>query len=154
MGLRAANRPLLDENEYATATVVRAEFDKGVHTVKLSRDDIDTREYERFGLDLEVDGTAGVIKMQVFAGVNLNGPIDTVGRGKSAKAVYNRLTSICLGLGIVQPDELKGVIGPDLIERVQDDLLKLKGSRIKFKLGRVEGKSLSIPVPDTIKRAD
>ncbi len=154
MGLRAANRPLLDSEGFATATVTRSEFGKGVQTVKMSRDDIDTREYERFELDLAVDGTSGLITMQIFAGVALNGPIDESGRGKSKKVVYNRLTAIALGLGIVKPEEVDGVITPELIERVQDDLLKLEGERVKFQLGKVEGRALAVPVPDSIRRIE
>ena len=154
MGLRAANRPLLDSEGFATATVVRSEFGKGSQTVKTSRDDVDVREYERFELDVMVDGTAGLIPMSIYAGTALNGPLEEVGRGKTKKVVYNRISAIALGLGIVKPEDLEGVIDPSLIERVQGELLKLEGDRVKFKLGKVEGRNLAVPVPDSIRRAD
>jgi len=154
MGLRAANRPLLDSEGFATATVVRSEFGKGSQTVKTSRDDVDVREYERFELDVMVDGTAGLIPMSIYAGTALNGPLEEVGRGKTKKVVYNRISAIALGLVIVKPEDLEGVIDPSLIERVQGELLKLEGDRVKFKLGKVEGRNLAVPVPDSIRRAD
>lgn len=154
MGLRAANRPLLDSEGFATATVVRSEFGKGSQTVKTSRDDVDVREYERFELDVMVDGTAGLIPMSIYAGTALNGPLEEVGRGKTKKVVYNRISAIALGLGIVEPEDLEGVIDPSLIERVQGELLKLEGDRVKFKLGKVEGRNLAVPVPDSIRRVD
>jgi len=154
MGLRAANRPLLDSEGFATATVVRSEFGKGSQTVKTSRDDVDVREYERFELDVMVDGTAGLIPMSIYAGTALNGPLEEVGRGKTKKVVYNRISAIALGLGIVKPEDLEGVIDPSLIERVQGELLKLEGDRVKFKLGKVEGRNLAVPVPDSIRRVD
>lgn len=152
MGLRAANRPLLDSEGFATATVTKSEFGKGSQTVKTSRDDVDVREYERFELDLAVDGTAGLIPMSVYAGTALNGPLEEVGRGKAKKVVYNRISAIALGLDIVKPEDLEGVIDPDLIVRVQAELLKLEGERVKFKLGKVEGRNLAVPVPDSIRR--
>lgn len=152
MGLRVANRPLLDSENFATATIVRSEFGKGVQTVRNGKDDIDTREYERFELELAVDGTAGLIPMTVFAGSALNGIIEETGRGKSKKPVYNRLTTICLCLGIVTPDEVEGIIAPEVVERVQDALVKLEGDRVRFKLGKVEGRALTVPVPDTFER--
>lgn len=154
MGLRAANRPLLDSEGFATATVVRSEFGKGSQTVKTSRDDVDVREYERFELDVMVDGTAGLIPMSIYAGTALNGPLEEVGRGKTKKVVYNRISAIALGLDIVEPEDLEGVIDPSLIERVQGELLKLEGDRVKFKLGKVEGRNLAVPVPDSIRRVD
>jgi len=144
----------LDSEGFATATVVRSEFGKGSQTVKTSRDDVDVREYERFELDVMVDGTAGLIPMSIYAGTALNGPLEEVGRGKTKKVVYNRISAIALGLGIVKPEDLEGVIDPSLIERVQGELLKLEGDRVKFKLGKVEGRNLAVPVPDSIRRVD
>ena len=154
MGLRAANRPVLDSDGYATAVVTRSEFGKGTQTVKSSRDDVDVREYERLELDLAVDGTAGPIQMSIYAGTALNGPLEEVGRGKAKKAVYNRLTSIALGLEIIEPKDVEGIIEPEIIERVEKALLDLEGTKVRFKLGKVEGKSLAYPVPDSIRRAD
>ena len=154
MGLRLANRPLLDAEGFATGIVVRSEFGQGTQTVKASRDDIDVRTYERYELDLAVDGTAGVIPMSLYAGVNLNGDFEMQGRGKTAKRVYNRLTAICLGLGIVKAEELEGVADASLVDRVQNDLLKLEGTKVKFQLGKVEGRNLAVPVPDSLRRVD
>ena len=154
MGLRAANRPVLDSNGYATAIVTRSEFGKGTQTVKSSRDDVDVREYERLELDLATDGTTGPITMSIYAGTALNGPMETVGRGKAKKAVYNRVTSIALGLGIIEPKDVEGVIDPDVVDRVEKALLDLEGTKVQFKLAKAEGKSLAFPVPDSIRRVD
>lgn len=151
MGLRVANRPVLDAEGYATAIVARSEFGKGVETVRKSKDDVDTREYERFELELLTDGTAGTIPMTIFTGTTLNGVIDETGRGKTKKSVYNRLTSIALGLGLVSAEEVEGTIEPEVVERVQAALVALEGEKVQFKLGKVEGRALTVPIPDTLK---
>jgi hypothetical protein len=151
MGLRVANRPITDTEGFATAVVIRSEFGKGTETVRKSKDDVDVREYERFELELGVEGTGGVIPMTIFTGTTLNGVLDEIGKGKAKKLVYNRLSAIALGLGIVQADELEGAIEPEVVERVQKGLIDLDGQRVKFKLGKVEGRSLLVPVPDTLR---
>lgn len=152
MGLRVANRPVQDSEGFASAVISRCEFGKGQEVVKKSRDDVDTREYERLEIDLTTEGTNGPIQMSIYTGTALNGVIEEVGRGKNLKKVYNRLTTIALGLGLVKPDELEGVISDATVERVSQDLMNLKGTKIKFKLGKVEGKNLTVPIPDTIRK--
>ena len=154
MGLRAANKPITDADGYATATVTRSEFGTGIETVQKSKDDIDAREYERFELGLAVDGTAGLIPMTIFAGTALNGVLEESGRGKNKKPLYNRITSIVLGLGLATPAEVEGSISPEVVERVQKGLTDLEGDRLKFKLGRVEGRPLPVPIADSIRRVE
>ncbi len=151
MGLRVANRPITDAEGFAVAVVIRAEFGKGTEMVRKSKDDVDVREYERFELELGVEGTGGVIPMTIFTGTTLNGVLDEIGKGKAKKLVYNRLSAIALGLGIVEPEELEGVIEPEVVERVQKSLIDLEGQRVKFKLGKIEGRALLVPVPDSLR---
>lgn len=150
MGLRVANRPLQDAQGFVTATVSKAEFGTATEVVKRAKDDVDSRTYERFELGLDADGTSGTIHMTLFTGVTLNGPIDETGKGKTKKTVYNRLSSICLSLGLAKAEELTGVISEEVKERVEVALLALPGTRVKFKLGKIEGKTLAVPVPDSI----
>lgn len=152
MGLRTANRPLLDADGFATGLVTRSEFGKGVEVITRSRDDVDSREYERFELEIAVDGTGGVIPMKIYAGTALNGVLEEVGKGKTKKPVYNRISTLALGLGLATPDELEGVISPDVVDRVSEGLQGLEGEKLKFKLGKVEGKNLTVPIPDTIRK--
>jgi hypothetical protein len=154
MGLRVANRPLLDAQNRATGVIVRTGFAKAIKTVRTGKDDIDSIEYERFELEMSVDGTASPISMVIFAGSTLNGAIDTVGRGKAQRNVYNRLTSIAIGLEIVAPEEVAGVIGEEVMRRVETALLGLEGAKVTFRLGKVEGKNLLIPVPDSLRLAE
>ena len=154
MGLRVANRPSTDTAGFATAVVIRSEFGKGSETVRKSKDDVDVREYERFELELGVEGTGGVIPMTIFTGTTLNGVLDEIGKGKTKKQVYNRLSAIALGLGIVQAAELEGAIEPEVVERVQKSLIELEGQKVQFKLGKVEGRSLLVPVPDSLRLVD
>ncbi len=154
MGLRAANRPLLDKDGFATGIVTRSEFGKGVEVVTRSRDDVDSREYERFELEIAVEGTGGVIPMKVYAGTALNGVLEEVGKGKAKKPLYNRISTLAIGLGLVTPEELEGVIDQDVMDRVQKGLEGLEGDKLKFKLGKVEGKALTVPIPDTIRRVE
>ena len=133
--------------------MTRSEFGKGVEVITRSRDDVDSREYERFELEIAVEGTAGAIPMKIYAGTALNGMLDEVGKGKTKKPIYNRISTIALGLGLVTPEELEGIISPEVMARVQKGLEDLEGDTLKFKLGKVEGKNLTVPIPDTIRRA-
>ena len=154
MGLRSANRPVQDVDGYVTATVTSAKFGKGADTKRHARDDVDTVEYERFELGLAVRGTTGLIMMTVYTGIALNGILEYAGRGKARKPVYNRVSTLALNLGMVSPEELDGTIADDVIARVQESLLNLEGDELKFKLGKIEGKHLLIPIPDTIRRIE
>lgn len=150
MGLRTANRPIVDANGFVKATISKAEFGTATETVKRAKDDVDSKTYERFELTFDAEGTTGPIHMTLFTGVVLNGPISETGRGKAKKPVYNRLTTIALSLGLVKPEELSGVISKEVEERVEVGLLGLVGKAVKFKMGRIEGKALQVPVPDSI----
>lgn len=154
MGLRSANRPILDSDGYVTAIVTSAVFGKGVDTRKRARDDVDTVEYERFELSLAVEGTAGLIPMTVYTGTALNGILEYSGRGKTRKPVYNRVSTLALNLGFATPDELEGTIPESVTSRIQESLLNLEGEKVLFKLGKVEGKHLMVPIPDTIRRVE
>ena len=154
MGLRSANRPILDSAGYVTAIVTSAVFGKGVDTRKRSRDDVDTVEYERFELGVAVEGTAGLIPMTVYTGTALNGILEYSGRGKTRKPVYNRVSTLALNLGFATPDELEGTIPESVTSRIQESLLNLEGEKVRFKLGKVEGKHLMVPIPDTIRRVE
>ena len=150
MGLRTANRPVVDSDGFVKAKVSKAEFGTATETVRRAKDDVDSRTYERFELGLDAEGTTGVIHMTLFAGVVLNGPISETGKGKTKKVLYNRLTSVALSLGLVKPEDLAGTISDATKEAVETGLLGLVGKSVKFKLGRVEGKALTVPVPDSI----
>lgn len=154
MGLRSANRPILDSDGYVTAIVTSAVFGTGVDTRKRARADGDTVEYERFELSLAVEGTAGLIPMTVYTGTALNGILEYSGRGKTRKPVYNRVSTLALNLGFATPDELEGTIPESVTSRIQESLLNLEGEKVRFKLGKVEGKHLMVPIPDTIRRVE
>jgi hypothetical protein len=154
MGLRIANRPVLDAAGFARAVVVRSEFGEGQETVRRGKDEVEPVTYQRFELELQADGTTGPIKMEVFTGTVLNGPIGEKGRGKAKKPTYNRLTGLCLALGLVQAGELDGEISDDVRGRIEAALLNLEGDRLKFQLGRVEGRPLPVPVLESFTRDD
>lgn len=153
MGLRQANSPILDKAGYVTAVVVRTGFGKGIVHEKKGKDDFDVREYEQYEIEFAVDGTVSPIKMNINSGTTLNKslPVDVgPGKRKPAKPVYNRLTTIALALGFVQPEELESIT-PDLISRVEQSLLSLEGAKVQFRLGKVEGRTLTYPVPDSLR---
>ncbi len=152
MGLRAANRPIVDAEGFATGVVTKAGFNMFTRTVKHGRDDVDVEEFERFELAIQVAGTAGPIVMHVYAGSALNGILEETGRGKTKRPVYNRLSAMALSLGLTTPEELEGVIDPAVIARIQTGLENLEGDKLKFKLGKVEGRNLMVPIPDTLTR--
>lgn len=153
MGLRVANRPSLDAEGFATAIVAKTAFGQGTQTVRHSKDDIDSVVYERFEMTLSVDGTTGPIEMQVFCGVSLNGPLEEKkGPGRKKTPIYNRLSTLCLALGIVTESELTGTIAEDVVNRVEAALLALEGERVMFQLGRVEGRSLPVPILDSFRQ--
>ena len=151
MGLRIANRPVTDTEGFVSGTVTKAEFGTATEVVKRAKDDFDGRTYERFELSFDVEGVTGTIHMNLYTGTALNGPMAETGKGKAKKPVFNRISSVAISLGLVTPKELEGTISEEVKERVEVGLLALVGKRVKFKLGRVEGKQLTVPVPDTIK---
>ena len=154
MGLRIANRPTTDASGFVTATVSKAEFGTMVEMKRHSKDDLDPLPYERFELEFSVEGTTGPITMNLYTGTVLNGPIAETGRGKTKKAVYNRLTTVAIGFGFVTPKDLEGTITEAIKEKVETGLTSLVGRRVAFKLGRVEGKALTVPVPESVKLLD
>ena len=154
MGIRvkAANRVQENSDGYATGIFVEIREGKGKTLVQKSKTDIDERHYERFEFVLEVDGTVSPIEMVVFTGITLNHePHDYVGRGRQRKPVYNRLTTFCLALGLLRHDELNTDITPVIVERVTESLNNLEGERVRFKLGQVEGKSITAPRLETFE---
>ena len=154
MGLRIANRPTTDASGFVTATVSKAEFGTTTEVIKHAKDDHDGRTYERFEMVFDVQGMTGPITMTLYTGTVLNGPIAETGRGKTKKAVYNRLTTVAIGFGFVTPKDLEGTITEAIKERVEAGLTSLVGRRVAFKLGRVEGKALTVPVPESVKLLD
>ena len=152
MGLRAANKPLLDSEGFALGLVVKSEFNTAKQEIRVSKDDIDVREYERYELTLLVTGTVKDIQISLFAGSVLNDAIEY--KGVKKIPVYNRLTSLALSLDIVETDELKNSIDAEIVKRVEKSLLDLAGKKLKFKLGKFEGKALTVPVANTFKFTD
>ena len=154
MGIRvkAANRVQVNTDGYATGTFVEIREGKGKTLVQKSKSDVDERVYDRFEFVLVADGTVAPIEMVLFTGTTLNHePHDFVGRGRQRKPIYNRLTTFCLALGILKSDELSTDISPSVVDRVAAALNDLEGERVRFKLGQVEGKMITVPRLETFE---
>lgn len=152
MAIRAANKPVLTDG-YATAIVTKVSEGTGYDTKKRAKDaDGEVESYERFEVSMAMDGTTGPIRVEVFVGTTLNGAIGTTGKGKNAKPVYNRLSQLVMGLGVVTATDLEGVISGETLERVEKALHELEGAKLRFKLGKVEGRPLPVPILDTVER--
>ena len=153
MGLRIANQPLTDPNGYVTATVTKAEFGKGVRITKRAKDDIDDDTYDRFEIFFAVEGRTGPIEMKYYTGDQINGPKGekSGGKGKPKIPIFNRITHLAIGFGLVTAKDMCGDITEAMRAKVEAGLLESVGKKVQFKLGRLEGKALTVPVPDSFK---
>ena len=75
--------------------------------------DIEEIEYQRYVFSFDVKGIVDNIEMKVITGTVINDEpphIIAKGRGvKKEKAVYNRLTTACIGLNLVNEKELSTI---------------------------------------------
>jgi hypothetical protein len=137
MGIRAANKPQLDNEGFAQAKVTSVAFGEGTTKGK----DGDVEVYERLEIGLEMNGTLSPIKTKVYLGTTLNDATPD----KKGELVYNRLTRLCLALGLVEKGELVD-LSEDTAKRVEAGLQALEGQLVAFKLGAVPGRSLPVPI--------
>ena len=157
------NRPVIDDEGFTLAQVAATRIGQGVD--KTPRKDehgdlMDPITWDRFELDLVMQGVTKPIDRTIHAGVRLapKGTIKAVG-GKE-KEGYNRLTTIALRLGIVSESDVEtgnDPISDETIERLERALLNdLPGKWVRFKLGKqkVSSGSILVPMLDTLEWAD
>lgn len=121
MGLKVktANCIKIDDSGYAAGIIAYVTFLDG---------DENEYEQEQFLFDFLVEGTKKSVNMKVWTRTKVSGQKYQNG----SKTEYNKLTVLCLRLGLFSESELVKAYenGQDL----DVDLDKLKGKSVKFKL--------------------
>ncbi len=88
---------------------------------------------EQYLFDFIVQGTIKPVVFKLWTGVKLNSEKSDFSRSKDGD--YNRLTRLCLSLGLITPQDLKS-LDDDKLTAIGEALDGLVGKKIKFKLIR------------------
>jgi hypothetical protein len=141
LNIRRANRPALDESGYATGVLTEVALGTGIRREKKGRD-IEETEYDRYEFAFEVVGKTGEpITITVHTGTVINDePVKVLGKTRGKKnmvKIYNRFTSMCLALGLIEEQELSSV-STERLKEIQQNLQTLKDLKASFKVGRNE----------------
>lgn len=151
--LRRANRPILDEKGFAKGVLKSVIANVGIKEERKGRD-IEEIEYQRYEFLFHVFGVVGDIEMQLMTGTVINDEpphIIAKGRGtKKEKAVYNRLTTACIGLDIISEKELS-TIDDKRLDEIEKALEQIKDIPTMFKIVRNEKTGFINIDPKTIK---
>lgn len=133
---KVANKPILDNDGYCNGIIETVleieerEEKEGRKTIKYAA---------QFEIVIKSDGSHKPITYKIWVGQNLN--VDKF-TNDSGVTDYNRLTRLCLQLGLLKESDLKNLESLEL-----PDLEKLEGSKIKFKL-EPSRKNQTFQVPD------
>ena len=135
---KIANKAVIDNDGYVYGVIVGIEEVEGSEE-KQGRKTI--RWAEQFRFDIESKGTSKTITYQIWTGRNIN--------SEKFENDYNKLTRICLQLGLLKESDLKGDKEPSV------DLEKAIGKKVKFKLeDSIKRPGLKIPNIKTIAIAE
>lgn len=149
--LRKAITPLITDG-FCTGIIKKITHGEGTKREKKGRD-IEEITYERFEIEIDVDTSDKPLAMVLHTGTVINEkPVEVINktRGKKQqKAIYNRLTALCIGLKLLDEDTLSVLSSDDLVE-VEKKLLNTKDVRIKFSIGKNKEGFLGV-VPHTVE---
>lgn len=122
---RLANSPVVDANGYCTAELADITFLEDGES-----------EYagEQFLFDFIAEGTQRQINLKLWSGIKINPDRYQVNGGKTKE--FNKLTRVCLGLGLITESDLKTIKTEDDLDKLQigEKLENLKGQKVRFKL--------------------
>ena len=130
MALQKANRPVVvdGKSEGVITSIGEAHF---ISKKKKGRTTIEEQVTSTL-MEVDVTGTVAPIPVKCWLGININdAPVDTRGRGKAQTSLYNRLTTACLKLGLIEESELAGADEARL-EKLEADLGGMEGVVIRF----------------------
>jgi hypothetical protein len=139
MALKAkiANKPLLDSKNYCLGVIEcvldisEREEKQGRKTVKFAA---------QFEFTIKSEGTHKPIFFRIWTGQNLNSEMFT--NDETETKDYNRLTRLCLQLGLIEESDLSKIKEDKL-----PNLEELEGTKIKFKL-EPSRKNQALQIPD------
>jgi len=142
MALQKANRPILTNGR---CEGVITSFGEGNFIAKRKKGRTQIEELVTSTLlEVEVKGLIAPIPIKCWLGVNLNdAPTDTRGRGRQTTSLYNRLTTACLKLGLIDKSEL-ATADEARLEKLEADFAGLEGLVISFVAARNEKGYLDI----------
>ena len=137
---KIANKPVIDNQGYSTG-VIESILEIEAREEKLGRKLI--KFAPQFEFIINSDGTHKPIIYHIWSGQNLN--CDKF-KNESDKYDYNRLTRICLQLGLIKESDLSKITNDKL-----PDLEQLEGCKVRFKLESSRKNALQIPDITTLE---
>ena len=132
---RLANSPTVDFEGWCIAEIVDVTF---------LEDGESEYSGEQFLFDFFATGIQRPINLKVWTGVKINPDRYQVNGSKTKE--YNKLTRVCLALGLVSETELKAIKAKSDLDAlaIGEKLEALKGQQVRFKLLKTaKGKGLS-----------
>ena len=139
--VRIANRPVLDEQGYATGILKNVNLGEGTRIEKKGRN-VDHTKYDRYEFTFEIEGKTGEpLEIKLHTGTVLNDePVKILAKTRGKKEqqkIYNRFTSICLSLGVISIGELeRSDITTSKLEDIELQLKNLHELPVKVKMGK------------------
>lgn len=122
---RLANSPTIDSDGYCTAELTDITF---------LEDGESEYSGEQFLFDFIVPGIQRPINLKIWTGVKINRDRYQVNGSKTKE--YNKLTRLCLALGLITESDLNAIKDETDLDKLEigDKLEGLKGQQVKFKL--------------------
>lgn len=140
---RLANSPVVDSNGYCTAEIADITF---------LEDGESEYSGEQFLFDFITPGVQRPINLKVWTGIKINPDRYQINGSKTKE--FNKLTRVCLAMGLVSEADLKAVTTEADLNKlaIGEKLEGLRGQQVRFKLLRTaKGKGLSQIDLDTIQ---
>jgi hypothetical protein len=136
---RVANAPVTDDLGYCTAELADI-------TETTYEDPKNGSETEQLLFDFIADGKVKPINLKVWTGLTVSPEKQDFSKSKTGQ--YSKLTKIILALGLLTESELDD---SEAVEGLGEKLEAIKGSKVKFKLTKSDGKRLSQVDLDTLQ---
>lgn len=122
---RLANSPIVDSNGYSTAELADITY--------LEEGESDYSG-EQFLFDFIAPGVQRPINLKVWTGTKINPDRYQINGSKTKE--YNKLTRLCLALGLVSESDLRGIKTEEELDKlgIGERLEGLKSQQVRFKL--------------------
>lgn len=130
---RLSNSPIVDSDGYTTGIVAEIIF---------LEDGESEYSGEQYEFNIAIRGTQKDINLKIWTGVKINPEQYSTGKSKE----FNKLTRLCITLGLVSVTELKAIKTEADLDKLGlgEKLESLKGRSLRFKLVKnPKGKGLS-----------
>lgn len=139
MAIRKANRPAIDKDGMSSGLLDYVQAGTGVRKEKKGRD-VEEIEFARYEFYFKADGVTGEpVTIKVYTGTVINDePVEVLAKGRGKKAetrIYNRLTTLCLRLGLLNEEQLTTVTDEQL-QSIDNALMGMEKIPVSFKVAK------------------